>query len=235
MREVAQEEFEKDIELVIEGEISLKFLVESYETSYTSLHEKILTLQSINPDLYKRYIKKFPYKPKKNPNISSRAIVIEIMKSGANIHTIVKKYEIPRRTVDRRIAAIKKEDPELYSIYKKYRENPKDTINNRLIEQLDYEAVIQSEETPEQVQKKRLREILKEYEGLISGESPMEKEKAARMLGYTPQQISEMRRKIGRIEAEKSFKEKYQVESMPKVPTNIKVPIIGEETEREKE
>ena len=218
MKDVSQEQFEIDIESVIEGKVSLKQLVLKYRTSYDYIHQKILELSYTNITLYERYIEKFPYKPKINENISARGIVIELIKSKSTIGQLSDKYGIPARTIDRRIKSVEAEDPELYALYKRYRKNPKDEQIDREIRSVPYEPVI-SEMSSVELKESTIRGIIGSYKEIIA-DGTVKKEDAARQLGYTPQQIAVMQQKLIRIAREqevktsgaKSFRESFKVD-----------------------
>ena len=227
MKEVSQEKFEEDIKSVIEGKVSLKQLVKKYITSYDYIHQKILELSYTNRSLYERYIEKFPYKPKTNQNISARGIVIELIKSKATIGKLSDKYGIPARTIDRRIKSLEAEDPELYSLYKRYRKNPKDEQIDSEIRSIPYEPVI-SEMSSVELKESEIRGIIESYEKIIA-DGTVKKEDAARQLGYTPQQIAVMKQKLIRIAREgevktsgaKSFRKSYEVEKKEMKSTEV--------------
>lgn len=187
MKEVSKEQFESNIESVIEGKISLKKLVAVYETSYDCMHKKISELSYTNRGLYERYIEKFPYKPKTNKNISARGIVIELIKNKFTIGQLSDKYDIPARTIDRRIKSVESEDPELYNLYKRYRKSPKDQQIDSEIARIPYEPVI-SEISSVELKENEMRSIIENYNEIIA-DGTVKKEDAARQLGYTPQQI----------------------------------------------
>lgn len=218
MKDVSQEQFENDIENVIEGRVSLKQLVAKYRTSYDYIHQKILELSYTNRSLYERYIEMFPYKPKTNENISARGIVIELIKNKATIGQLSDKYGIPARTIDRRIKSVEVEDPELYDLYKRYRKNPKDEQIDSEIRSISYEPVI-SEMSSVELKESAIRGIIESYKEIIA-DGTVKKEDAARQLGYTPQQIAVMQQKLIRIAREqeiktdgaKNFRESFKVE-----------------------
>ena len=64
MKELTQQEFEEQIERVIDGKIGRKALAKELETDIRTLNRKITELADTNPDLYFKFIEKFPYKPK---------------------------------------------------------------------------------------------------------------------------------------------------------------------------
>ena len=66
MKELTQKEFEEQIQRLIDGNIGRKKLAKELETDIRTLNNKIMELASTNPDLYARFIEKFPYEKTKN-------------------------------------------------------------------------------------------------------------------------------------------------------------------------
>ena len=211
MKEITDQEFENYVEQIIDGKLTLKELCKTLRTSYSTLNVRITNLEEINPDLYGRYIAKFPYKPKRNEQINSRGLIIEIMKDNSSFEEIHKKYGIPKRTIVRRIAEIKKYDKELYSIYQDYRQNSLDLATCEKISNLVREPVL-LDKRPEELKKEEIELIFKQFDELLRKNPSLTKEKAAAQLGFIPQQMDEMRKKLNRINRETQFREQFRAQ-----------------------
>ena len=116
MKEVSQNEFEELIKGVLNGEISLKNIVAELETTYSAVNNRITAMRETNPELYAVYIEQRPYKPKRNSQIDSEALLINIMLGNLSLRQASAKFDIPLRTIDRRIVEVKKQNPTLYAI-----------------------------------------------------------------------------------------------------------------------
>ena len=233
MKEITDQEFENYVEQIIAEKLTLKNLCAILHTSYSTLNAKITSLEKTNPELYGRYITKFPYKPKRNGQINSRGLLIAIMKDDLTFEDVHRIYGIPKRTISRRVAEIKRTDKELYTIYQSYRENPSDASENT--KNLLREPVL-LDKTPEELKREEIQSILEEFETLLKENSGLTREKAAAKLGFIPQQMDEMRKKLIRIDKEKKFKEQYRYTgiSIEGKNTSISQPIVESEIEQEK-
>lgn len=80
MKEIADEEFYKRIEDIIEGKTSRNKLAKELETDTRTLNNKIQEMSVYNLELYSKFIEKFPYKSKSRDDIDFEALAIEIIK-----------------------------------------------------------------------------------------------------------------------------------------------------------
>ena len=132
MKQITDKEFYESIEKIIRGESSRAKLIKELETDSRTLNNKIQELVIYNPELYSRFIKKFPYRTKTRDDIDFEALAIEITKNGTTTFQASKKYNIGERTIRRRMKELAKENPYLAEIYNEVKENNKHSRSNSL-------------------------------------------------------------------------------------------------------
>lgn len=203
MKEITDEEFYKKIEDVIEGRISRNKLVKELETDSRTLNNKIQKLSVYNPELYSKFIEKFPYKSKSRDDIDFEALAIEIVKRGMTMNDVIQKYDVGERTVRRRIKEIFKNNSYLYEIYNEVKNNNKHSKSNRpeLQQKID-ELVLRPVKVSEinEIREKQLEEIESTFNKRCEFVS---KEEAARTMGMTANRIYKLLNELYRIRIEK--------------------------------
>ena len=116
MKDLSEQEFEAQIERLLNGEISRKALAKELNTDIGTLTRKIVELSDTNPELYLRWVEKFPYRPK-NTNIKEEELAIAIINDG--LQQTIERLRISKMTVSRKIRKLKDINPELYRLYRK--------------------------------------------------------------------------------------------------------------------
>ena len=119
MIQISQEEFESKILDVIDGKSTRVELIAELKIDRSTLNNKIQELVVYNPKLYKKFIEKFPYRPREYSHIDYEALLIDILKKGYKRREWDDIYEIDSRTITRKIHAIEKTNPELINLYRK--------------------------------------------------------------------------------------------------------------------
>ena len=114
MKDLSQQEFEAHIERLLSGEIGRKALAKELNTDIGTLTRKIVELSVTNPELYLRWVEKFPYRPK-NTNIKEEELAIAIINDG--LQQTIERLRISKMTVSRKIRKLKDINPELYWLY----------------------------------------------------------------------------------------------------------------------
>jgi hypothetical protein len=119
MKEVNSEEFENLIFEMVEGKKQIKDAVTELECGHRAFHNKVMELSITNPELYREYVIKFPYKPKQITHIDYEALLIYVIKHDLTLEQAQEEFGISRRTIDRNIlkANISPDVVELYRIY----------------------------------------------------------------------------------------------------------------------
>ena len=140
------------------------------------------------------------------------------MKKGLTIWQTQEQYGIPRRTIDRRIKEVETMDRELYRLYKEYQKNPTDPSITDRIGRLSNDIPVILEKDATTIKLEEMQGILRQYEKLIKNNG-ITAYQAANQLGYLPQQIDEMRKKVNRISREIEFREKCKVTASTVSPT----------------
>ena len=118
MIKISQEEFEEKVQEVIDGKTTRAQLQIDLRVDRDTLNNKIQELVVYNPELYRAFVKKFPYKPREYSHIDYEALLIDIMKKGYSRREWDDVYGISSRTIIRKIYCIEDENPELISLYR---------------------------------------------------------------------------------------------------------------------
>lgn len=122
MIEISQEEFEAKVQDIIDGKTTRVKLIKELKVDRITLNTKIQELAAYNPELYKKFIIKFPYRPREYTHIDYEAIIIDILKKGYTRREWDTVYEVDSRTINRKIHDIEEKNPELVSLYRKVSE-----------------------------------------------------------------------------------------------------------------
>lgn len=211
MKEVQQDEFESFIRQIIEGKKSETSVIRELKTESRTFYNKLQELSMSNPELYTQYVKVHPYKPKERKDINIRGFVIETLKSGKTVEEMCEEYGIGRRTISRKILALKEsdnnQDKDLYELYKRiaYKKSRAQELSDEDIEEINE---LESEEIIgiNDVERRRqaLLKLEKEYQDLCM---QVGKEEAAKKLGYTQNRIYKLLNELYRIEIERHAKQ----------------------------
>lgn len=234
MKEITEAEFEEQIKEVIAGKKSRVKLTEELQTDWRTLNKKIQLLSIENPELYRQFIEKCPYKPREITSVPLKTMLNEFLKTGIRMQDLADKYGIGERTLRRKIDALKKSDDpkdrELYDICKQTAYNRAHGRKipfelQRKIEGLE----IEKEEIKQDDKEKRRQKLLqieKNYNDLCA---IMSKEKAAESMGYTYNRIYKLLTELHCMEIQnhtlQSFKEKMKVS-----PEDLAEPLNGTKT-----
>ena len=220
MKEITDSEFEQLMLEVIEGKKSRVKLAEELQTDLRTLNKKIQLLSMTNPELYKKFVEKYPYKPKEITAIPLKTMLVEFLKTGIRMQDLADKYGIGEKTLRRKINALKKsdnpEDVKLYHLCKDiaYARAHTKKVPISLQEQID-ELEIEPEEIKQDDKEKRRQQLLqieKNYNELCR---IMSKEKAAEAMGYTYNRVYKLLDELYCMEIQnnaiKGFKEGIKV------------------------
>lgn len=235
MKQISQAEFESLVEILIDGKITRKKLAKGLDTDIRTLNNKITELSIYNPELYEKYVQKFPYRPKTRRDIDFEALVIYAMKNSKTLDEIAEEYQVSRRTVARRIKEMEKTNPELFNLYREYADSLKKRSVMSLPLQERIDNLVSSPvalSTNIEVKENELRVTLQRFEELLS--QGISKAEAARTLGYDDYPtIWKKEQELKRIESErkvmaqqddsesKRFRHSMRIDS--KVATNANV------------
>ena len=104
MKEISQEEFEAGIQDVIDGKTTRTELMEkTWHMGADKLNTRIQELAVYNPELYRAFDIKFPYRPREYTHIDYEAVIIDILKNGYKRRDWDDIYEVDSRTITRKI------------------------------------------------------------------------------------------------------------------------------------
>lgn len=246
MKEITQEEFEQYILEVINGEKSRVQITKELETDYRTLNKKIQLLSIDNPELYLRFIQKYPYKPREITTVPIRKAVYEFLTTGIDMEELAKKYQIGVRTLSRKINALGKskndEDVNLYHLCKELAYNKAHSKPNspELLYAISKLEIEPEEKKQDDIEKRRqyLLSLEKQYQELCQ---TMSKTEAAQQMGYTTNRLYKLLNELYCIEIERNVKQKNKEfrERMAVNPNELNErtpePTHKEQTELEKE
>lgn len=213
--EIDQKLFEELIEKVIAGEMTRRQITKEYHISARTTNLMITELSKTNPELYMRFIEKYPYKPKEIENINFVELTKKIIKEDKFIEDLATKYNVSTRTIRRRITNMKgsKEiEPstgitldELYNLYKRYRAEELSLEDREIIETMKV-GEIQNAINSQESRKNYLENIINQYKEYRKQGIPTKK--AAKMLGYSFLDIYKKQGELARILTEQRRKGK---------------------------
>ena len=122
MIEISQQEFEAKVQDIIDGKTTRANLIKELKIDKITLNTKIQELAVYNPELYREFVVKFPYRPREYTHIDYEAIIIDILKKGYTRREWNDIYEVDSRTITRKIYDIEEKNPDLVSLYRKVSE-----------------------------------------------------------------------------------------------------------------
>ena len=174
MIKIEQKDFEDKVQQIIDGKTTRTKLIKELKIDRITLNYKIQELVVFNPELYRKFITKFPYMPREYTHINWRAMLIDIMKKGYTKIQAAEQYGINSRTIARKVHEIQKEDENIVNLYRKvanYRKRQKplptelqEKVNNLPNEDVFIGGIYDKRE-------KELMELEKKYnDKLLKGE-----------------------------------------------------------------
>lgn len=203
MKQITDEEFYESIEKIIRGESSRAKLIKELETDSRTLNNKIQELVIYNPELYSRFIQKFPYRTKTRDDIDFEALAIEITKNGTTTFQASKKYNIGERTIRRRMKELAKENPYLAEIYNEVKENNKHSRSNSLELQDKISKLILRPVKISEINETREKQ-LEEIERVFNKRCQIvSKEEAAKSMGMTANRVYKVLNELYRMRIER--------------------------------
>ena len=122
MIEISQKEFEAKIQDVIDGKTTRANLIIELKIDRVTLNTKIQELAVHNPELYREFVIKFPYRPREYTHIDYEAVIIDILKKGYKRRDWDNIYEVDSRTITRKIYEVEEYNPELVALYREVSE-----------------------------------------------------------------------------------------------------------------
>lgn len=206
MVEITQEDFERKIGEILLGNTTRTKLIKELRIDKVTLNAKIQELIIYNPELYHRFISKFPYMPREYTHIDWRAMLIDIMKKGYTKFEAAEQYGISDRTIGRKVYAVQEYDSDIVELYRevsRFRKMKKplpkrlqEIVNNLPEEEVFIGGIYDKREA-------ELMKLEKEYtEKIMNGQGAKE---ASKECGTT--RASKNIRTLYRIEIEKRANE----------------------------
>ena len=228
MKNISKDEFKQAIRRLINGEITKVKLAKELETDPRTLDNRIQELSATDPELYYEYVDVLPYKQKGIDHIDFEALVIYMLKNGCTADETAQKFEVSRRTINRRINDL--ENKELREMYREVADNRKHGRNNgveldRIISELEPREVIKGG-----VNDRRKRELLAIESRFNKLCETMDKTQAAKTMGYGDRdrlyklmyelyklEIEEEHKKVNKEQPKEEDKEKNKKAKRPEL------------------
>lgn len=228
MKNISKDEFKQAIRRLINGEITKVKLAKELETDPRTLDNRIQELSATDPELYYEYVDVLPYKQKGIDHIDFEALVIYMLKNGYTADETAQKFEVSRRTINRRINDL--ENKELREMYREVADNRKHGRNNgveldRKISELEPREVIKGG-----VNDRRKRELLAIESRFNKLCETMDKTQAAKTMGYGDRdrlyklmyelyklEIEEEHKKVNKEQPKEEDKEKNKKAKRPEL------------------
>lgn len=228
MKNISKDEFKQAIKRLINGEITKVKLAKELETDPRTLDNRIQELSATDPELYYEYVDVLPYKQKGIDHIDFEALVIYMLKNGCTADETAQKFEVSRRTINRRINDL--ENKELREMYREVADNRKHGRNNgveldRKISELEPREVIKGG-----VNDRRKRELLVIESRFNKLCETMDKTQAAKTMGYGDRdrlyklmyelyklEIEEEHKKVNKEQPKEEDKEKNKKAKRPEL------------------
>lgn len=228
MKNISKDEFKQAIKRLINGEITKVKLAKELETDPRTLDNRIQELSATDPELYYEYVDVLPYKQKGIDHIDFEALVIYMLKNGCTADETTQKFEVSRRTINRRINDL--ENKELREMYREVADNRKHGRNNgveldRKISELEPREVIKGG-----VNDRRKRELLAIESRFNKLCETMDKTQAAKTMGYGDRdrlyklmyelyklEIEEEHKKVNKEQPKEEDKEKNKKAKRPEL------------------
>lgn len=115
-------QWEEFIEQIVQKgrDVNLKEICKEKHVGLNTLYRKLSILQKKNLALYQEFISLHPYKPRDTQGIDFEQLMRESIITGISQKDLEKKYDISKRTIQRKFAKIEEENFELYNIYQIY-------------------------------------------------------------------------------------------------------------------
>lgn len=211
---IEQEKFEELIQQIIDGKITRKEISIRYRIAIRTINDRITKLATTNPELYRKFIDKYPFKPKAITHINFIELTKKVMKEECNLGDIGDVYDISVRTFSRRVRKMKDSDTldeltglpqrEIYELYKKYSRRELSFDDKILIDNMKIGNIQEQERVTDR--KTSLEELLQKYYQLIS--EGLSKAEAARKLGFSYEDMYKKEDELKRIKTEQKVKQK---------------------------
>lgn len=90
------------------------------QVGLNTLYRKVGKLKEKDLELYDEFISLHPYKPRDIQGIDFEQLMREAILTGISQNNMEKKYNVSKRTIQRRFAQIEQENFNLYRIYQLY-------------------------------------------------------------------------------------------------------------------
>ena len=204
MSKITIEQIEESVRRLLNGETTKRQLIKELDTSMRTLNNEITKLSLYNAELYKKYVDKFPYKPKEIV-VDIETLAVRVITNG--LQETSKQTGISVRTISRKVKTLEKTNPELYSLYanrsKPMTDEERVKFNAKVSEFYSTKPITRNEIDEKE---RELTTILQDFEEKV--QSGMSKAQAARELGFDGYPtIYKKYKELDRLRVEKETRE----------------------------
>ena len=149
-------------EILAKGkDVNLKSECKKRQVSLNTLYRKVSKLEGTDIETYKKFMDMHPYKPRDRQEYDFEQLMRESILTGISQKELEAKYDIPKRTIQRKFAKIEEDNPELYSVYQIYVKLKQDErLNYNVIDKVASEYVPQTIKTKEENLKSRRQKFV---------------------------------------------------------------------------
>ncbi len=149
-------------EILAKGkDVNLKSECKKRQVSLNTLYRKVSKLEGTDIETYKEFMDMHPYKPRDRQEYDFEQLMRESILTGISQKELEAKYDIPKRTIQRKFAKIEENNPELYSVYQIYVKLKQDErLNYNVIDKVASEYVPQTIKTKEENLKNRRQKFV---------------------------------------------------------------------------
>ena len=142
-------------------DVNLKSECKKRQVSLNTLYRKVSKLEGTDIETYKEFMDMHPYKPRDRQEYDFEQLMRESILTGISQKELEAKYDIPKRTIQRKFAKIEEDNPELYSVYQIYVKLKQDErLNYNVIDKVASEYVPQTIKTKEENLKSRRQKFV---------------------------------------------------------------------------
>ena len=149
-------------EILAKGkDVNLKSECKKRQVSLNTLYRKVSKLEETDIETYKEFMDMHPYKPRDRQEYDFEQLMRESILTGISQKELEVKYDIPKRTIQRKFAKIEKDNPELYNVYQIYvKLKQGERLNHDVIDKVALEYVPQTAMTEEEKLKDRRQKFV---------------------------------------------------------------------------
>jgi len=103
LNELSQQELEEIVKCILEGKTTREKASKELKCDIKTLNDRISKLANTNPELYRRFVIKFPYRPVKYTNFDINDVLLDMIKNDLTRREAAQKYQVSERFITGKI------------------------------------------------------------------------------------------------------------------------------------